>query len=357
MTFAVDRLRADPGAWDAFVESAPTGSYTQLSAWAQVKRPNGWRAERIVADGGSGPIGLQLLVRDLRPTPWRVGYAPRGPVAAAFDGAGVAALTDALRAAARRQRLVQVTIDPEVEATDPLVSHLEAAGWRPAASIQADRTRLVDLRRDENELWADVRPKWRQYVSKARRAGVTVADAGIDGIDEFYRIYVETARRAGFVHRARRAYEEVFRAYDAGGRARLLLARSPDSTAVAALLLLTCGRRAIEPYGGMTEDGARSRANYLLKWEAIRSSRERGAELYDMWGVAHAGIERFKSGFGGHEVRYAGGRVLVLSPLGHAVTSMARRAAVSVARIRHGTRRGGTRDGAASDTSGEPDGT
>ena len=52
----------------------------------------------------------------------------------------------------------------------------------------------------------------------------------------------------------------------------------------------------------MTEAGADSRANYLLKWEAIRSSREQGATTYDLWGLAHAGIAHFKTGFGGREI-------------------------------------------------------
>jgi len=346
VTAPADTLRADASAWDAFVEAAPTGSYTQLTAWARVKRANGWRSVRLVVDGRSGPLGLQLLVRDLRPTPWRVGYAPRGPVGGDFDAAGVAALTESLWLAARRLRLVQVTIDPEVQADHPLVGHLDRAGWRPTASIQADRTRLLDLRRPEDQLWADLRSKCRQYVSKARRAGVTVEDAGAAGLDDFYRLYVETARRAGFVHRSQRAYEDVFRAYGATDRARLLLARLPDGKAAAALLLLTCGRRVIEPYGGMSEAGARSRANYLLKWEAIRSSRERGFEVYDMWGVAHAGIERFKSGFGGREVAFVGGRMLVVDRLGNAVTNLARRGLVGAARLRHGVR-GGDGAGAA----------
>jgi lipid II:glycine glycyltransferase (peptidoglycan interpeptide bridge formation enzyme) len=330
----VEALERDPATWDAFVESVPSGAYPQLTAWAEVKRANGWRGERVVVGGEAGPVGLQVLVRDLRPTPWRVGYGPRGPVAAAFDATGVAALTHALREFGRRERLVEIVVDPEVEAGHPLIAHLEASGWRPAPSIQTDRTRLVDLRRTEAEIWADLRSKWRQYVSKARRDGVTVEDAGGDGIDAFYEIYVETARRAGFVHRAKRAYEDVYRAYAERGRARLLIARLPDGTPAATLMLVRCGSRVVEPYGGMTQAGAVSRANYLLKWEAIRSSREAGAETYDMWGLAHPGIEQFKAGFGGREVVYAGARVLVLDRLGHVVLGAARRAAVAVARTR-----------------------
>lgn len=343
MTDLLETLRTDPAAWDVFVESTPTGAYPQLTPWAEVKGGNGWRPIRVVAEGGSGPIGLQLLVRDLRPMPLRIGYAPRGPVAATFDPEGVAALTRELRAVARREHLVDVLIDPEVEADHPLGGLLGANGWRPAASVQTARSRVLDLDRTEEELLGDLRKKWRQYVSKAGREGVTVEDVGAAGLDDFYRIYVETARRAGFIYRAKWTYDEVFEAFARTDRARLLMARLADGTPVATLMLLRCGQRVIEPYGGMTEAGADSRANYLLKWEAIRSSRERGAAVYDMWGLSHPGIEHFKAGFGGREVTYIGGRSLVIDRLGSVAVRVAQRANVILARRRHGLGgRGGT---------------
>jgi lipid II:glycine glycyltransferase (peptidoglycan interpeptide bridge formation enzyme) len=97
----------------------------------------------------------------------------------------------------------------------------------------------------------------------------------------------------------------------------------------------------VEPYGGMTAAGADSRANYLLKWEAIRSSREAGATSYDLWGLATGGIAHFKTGFGGHEVRYVGAWDLVLSPLGRRAYDVAQRARVGWARRRGGIRGGG----------------
>ena len=52
------------------------------------------------------------------------------------------------------------------------------------------------------------------------------------------------------------------------------------ASALATLFLVRCGTRVVEPYGGMTLDGGESRANYLLKWEAIRSlPRARRDEL------------------------------------------------------------------------------
>ena len=42
------RSRADPAAWDAFVARCDPGSYLQTTAWAEVKRPNGWTPVRFM---------------------------------------------------------------------------------------------------------------------------------------------------------------------------------------------------------------------------------------------------------------------------------------------------------------------
>ena len=90
---------------------------------------------------------------------------------------------------------------------------LRAAGFRPAPPIQPNATRLIDLTADEDALWGDLRKKWRQYVNKARTAGVTVVDAEGDRLPEFYAIYRETADRAGFLIRTEQAYRDVWEAF------------------------------------------------------------------------------------------------------------------------------------------------
>jgi lipid II:glycine glycyltransferase (peptidoglycan interpeptide bridge formation enzyme) len=99
----------------------------------------------------------------------------------------------------------------------------------------------------------------------------------------------------------------------------------------------------------MTQAGGDSRANYLLKWEAIRSSREQGATSYDLWGLATGGIAHFKTGFGGREVHYIGAWDLVLDPLGRQVYHGAQRARVVWERRRRGLRGGGSASAFAGD--------
>ncbi len=339
----------DPGAWDAFVEASDPGSYLQMSGWAAVKAVNGWSAHRVTGDAAT-PIGAQILVRRPRPMPWGFAYAPRGPVAGGWTPEAVAAFTAASREGlpASAGRVSHLRIDPEIEADGPLDPDgalrraLGAAGWRRAAPIQPNATRIIDLRADEDALWGELRKKWRQYVNKARTGGITVVDADGSRLGEFYRIYRETADRAGFLIRAESAYRDVWDAYAPSGHARLLFAQAPDGEPQATLFLVRSGPRVVEPYGGMTAAGAESRANYLLKWEAIRSSREAGATSYDLWGLATGGIAHFKTGFGGREVRYVGAWDLVLSAVGRQAYELAQRA-----RVRWARRRGGVGGGSA----------
>jgi peptidoglycan pentaglycine glycine transferase (the first glycine) len=333
----------DDEAWDGFVADADPGSYLQLSGWARVKAVNGWTSARVLA-GDASPIGAQVLVRKPRPLPWAFAYAPRGPVASAWSADGIAAFTDRAREDLHDAiwRVSHLRIDPEIERDGPLdpdgaTRHaLREAGWRPATPIQPNATRIIDLRPDEETLWGELRKKWRQYVNKARSAGITVSDAEGDALPEFYRIYRETADRAGFLIRTEQAYRDVWDAFRPTGNARLLFARRPDGEAVATLFLVRSGTRVVEPYGGMTADGGESRANYLLKWEAIRSSREQGATSYDLWGLATGGIAHFKTGFGGREIQYIGAWDLVLDPLGRQAYERAQQARVWWARRRRG---------------------
>src|SRR5512132_1746992 len=114
-------LRTDDAAWNEVVAASSAPSFLQATPWAAVKRPNGWRAARIVVDGGAGigPLGAQVLVRHPRPLPKGFGYAARGPIAGVpVDAAVLRVFTDAARGAAKGLGIAHLRIDPEVEDPD-----------------------------------------------------------------------------------------------------------------------------------------------------------------------------------------------------------------------------------------------
>lgn len=309
----------DADAWNDFATRAAYRSFPQLWEWGELRRPAGWRAERIAVgvDRDAPLAGVQVLIREVPILGWRLGYAPRGPIGGLDDADVRDATFAALRTLARREGIATLKVDPEATPGTPYGSALLAAPWRAADKVQPPRTRIVDLSPSEDELRAAMRRKHRQYVNKAQRAGVTIewldhaSEEVGPALEDFYRIYAFTAERAGFVARAPRYYERAWQLFAPSGLARLLFARL-DGRRVAALFCFICGDRVAEAFGGMTDAGADSRANYLLKWEAIRGFRERGAASYDLWGLATGGIAQFKEGFGGRQVDYVGARDLPL---------------------------------------------
>jgi peptidoglycan pentaglycine glycine transferase (the first glycine) len=330
-------------AWDAYVRAHSRATYLQTTAWAETKRSTGWSPVLIAGRAAEhGAIGARVLLRQVPVLPWQLAYAPRGPLADAWSRVTLAAWTGLLRSATARggslARAALARMDPEVEegttlpSGEPFDAALRDLGWRRTHDVQPRRTRIVDLTVDEATLWSDLRKKWRQYVNKARSSGIVVRDvdpkAEPDAFDTFHRVMRDVSRRTALPLRTAAAFREVWAAFAPSGESRLLFADGPDRETLAVLLLVSCGTRVVEPYGGMTDTGAELRANYLLKWEAIRSSRERGATSYDMWGLIHPGINQFKEGFGGREVRYVGAWDLPLTPVG----AMAFRAAEDGAR-------------------------
>lgn len=310
----------DRDVWNAFVERAPYRSFPQLWEWGELREPSGWRPIRVaVGERPDEPLaGAQVLIRTVLLVGWRLGYAPRGPIGQLDDPAIRDALIAALRDLARTEGIATLKVDPEATADDPFGAALLAPPWRGASKVQPPRTRVIDLSLPEDDLLAALRQKHRQYAHKAERAGVTVeqVDPAADptaALRDFYWIYRHTAERAGFVVRMPDYYARVWRLFAPTGHARLFFA-SLDGERVATLFHFTCGDRAAEAYGGMTEAGATSRANYLLKWEAIRAFKGDGFAVYDLWGIATGGIAQFKEGFGGRRIDYVGARDLPLRP-------------------------------------------
>jgi peptidoglycan pentaglycine glycine transferase (the first glycine) len=355
--------------WDARVRANANPSYLQATAWARVKAPNGWTSRLVLADAvpdagapaargrdGAAPlVGAQVLVRRVPLLPWTLGYAPRGPL---VDGPWTPEAADAwtrrLRAGKDLDGIGLVRMDPEVEAgpdAEPLTAGLRSLGWRATRDVQPRKTRIIDLRVDEAALWSDLRKKWRQYVNRARTDGVAVrevdADAEPGAFERFDAIMRETSIRAGVPVRALSAYRDLWAAFRPSGEATLLFAEDASGTTLAVLMLIRCGSRVTEPYGGMTEAGAEVRANYLLKWEGIRWSREAGAEAYDLWGLPTPGIAHFKEGFGGREVTYIGAWDLPLDGIGDLALRSAEAARRRYLRLRNAGRRTPTMDASA----------
>jgi peptidoglycan pentaglycine glycine transferase (the first glycine) len=112
----------------------------------------------------------------------------------------------------------------------------------------------------------------------------------------------------------------------------VLLLAEHDNRLLAGVLVHHFGREATYLYGASSNESRNLMPNHLLQWEAMQWGKSRGASRYDMFGIADtddenealAGVTRFKAGFGGEAVRYAGAFERVYHPLIHAAIQRAR---------------------------------
>ena len=311
----------DPELWDRTVIDLG-GHPLQLWGWGELKSAHRWSAERVLVTRDGATVGAcQLLTRKL---PWPLGgfvYAPRGPVlargpkAAEIEGAtpgsagapaqdpAPSAVADAVADYVRRtRRAVAVSIEPdEDDGRFPL-----SAAWRRAeTTVLPARTLILDLTRSEDELMADMSKKHRQYVRKSEREeSIEIRRVETaEQLEECLEVYRATSARADFGLHEDSYYHD---ARTMLGENAPIWASYVDGKPVAFLFLAVSGRTSFELYGGMDETGQRLRANYALKWNAIREMKARGVERYDFGGLINDGVTTFKTGFSSHENLLAG---------------------------------------------------
>lgn len=330
----------DKQQWDEYVLDSG-GHPLQLWSWGQVKAGHGWVAERVFAFRDDEIVAAaQILVRSLPPPLRAFAYVPRGPVlpqelgktrkysasATSEKSSDDSADSEAessqsgtleqtqeefLQALAkfvkREHHAVALSVEPDAYAFD------KPRGWtRSMNKILPAETILLDLRKSESDILADMAKKTRQYIRKSA-ADVTIKQVRTrEGLEQCLEIYQQTARRAGFNLHSQQYYLDVY--IQMQDHSPIFGAYVGDEL-VAFLWLAISGETSYELYGGVNELGQELRANYALKWFAIRKVREWGLRKYDFGGLVAGGVANFKHGWSPDATLFAGTFDRPLSPL------------------------------------------
>jgi lipid II:glycine glycyltransferase (peptidoglycan interpeptide bridge formation enzyme) len=354
--WVTDRQSVAPGlsieaddAWDAFLAASPQGHILQSARWARLKSDFGWSAQRVVLRAIPSPDapllgGASILFRKL---PWgqTIAYVPKGPAVDWSDPAQPRAVLTMARNAAVKGRAALLKIEPDLPLTPELWTALRAFGFRLSPQrVQPLSTITVDLSGDEAAILGRMKQKWRYNIRLSERKGVTVREGSLADLPVIQGLMDATGRRDGFsVHNA--AYH--LRATELFTPASMLtwLLAEHENQLLAAIAVFALGRSAYYMWGASADDGRNVMPNHAVQWAAMRWARAKGCIAYDLWGIpdevgenpdAYAepeswgqgglwGVYRFKQGFGGQVVRFAGTWDLPLSRPGYELYKLALR--------------------------------
>lgn len=319
-----------PAAWETAVSRLPHPHMLQSWMWGSFKSRWGWTMHPMlltIAESSWEPLAAAMILkRQIPRTPFCILYVPKGPLLNYNDGALRRVVLAELEKIARRERAIFIKIDPDVvkswgldpERPSPIGSkftqELTDRGWRfSPEQIQFRNTVEVDLRRDEDDLLADMKSKTRYNIRLAGRKEIVVRQGTVADLPTIADMYRLTAERDGFAIRPLAYYLDIWQAMMQAGIAQPLLAEF-DGTAVAAVVLVAYGTKVLYMYGASTNEERNRMPTYLLQWEAIRWGKAHGYHTYDMWGAPDEfneddsmwGVWRFKVGFNGQVVRHIG---------------------------------------------------
>lgn len=262
-----------------------------------------------------------------------IAYVPKGPVVHWDDPAQVRFILGRMTANARGHRAVFLRIEPNlVDAQMPaLEASLADAGFRAAErSIQPRRTMLMDITGSEEDTLKRMKPKTRYNIRLAARRGIVVRAGAECDLPVFCQLMQDTSERHAFGVHSSAYYRAAFDLFSPGGDVRLLVAEYEDRP-LAALMVFALGKMAYYLYGASSNRERQRMPAYLLQWEAIRWARAIKCTHYDLWGIPDVdketleagfshrsdglwGVYRFKRGFGGRAIRWAGAFDRVLIP-------------------------------------------
>lgn len=317
--------------WDAFVENHPNGHFLQSWGWGDLKATAGWSPLRLALYAGEQIVAVAQILRKTAPrVPLALGhlaYIPRGPVLDWQQPELAHIFFSQLDRYVRKQGALALRWEPDVEVGTPDGEAMERfIRTRRAATVppvQPGRSIVLDLAPDEERLLAQMKEKWRYNVRLGTRKGVQVRQASSPAdVQAWYTLLQTTGDRDQFGIHSLAYYQRVWELYAPTDNLRLLLAEH-DGQLLAGIMVVIMGSQAIYLYGASSNQQRQLMPNYVLQWEAMRWAKQRGAQLYDFWGIpasdaedeAMAGVYRFKRGWGGRIVQYAGGYEHVYHPL------------------------------------------
>jgi peptidoglycan pentaglycine glycine transferase (the first glycine) len=294
--------------WNQYIKNFPEAHFMQTGEWGLLKSSFGWDVSRII----NSTSGAQILLRRL-PFGFTIAYLPKGPL-----GEDFANIWPEVDQICRQHRVIFLKVEIDNWQDEPLDSEAKFPGFITSQfNIQPPNTIIINLEQDESIVLQKMRQKTRYNINLAAKKEVSVSKW--NDIATFHSMITITGGRDGFGVHSQDYYQRVYDLFHPAGMCELLVAKYGDQP-LAALMVFARGKRSWYVYGASSDQERNRMPAYLLQWEAIRWARNRGCQVYDLWGIPDQdqdileanflnrndglwGVYRFKRGFGGESKR------------------------------------------------------
>jgi lipid II:glycine glycyltransferase (peptidoglycan interpeptide bridge formation enzyme) len=204
-------------------------------------------------------------------------------------------------------------IGPPPNQTQEYRVNFNTVNWNLQKSIEDSlpkNTFFIDLSLNEPDLLYNMRYNTRYNVRNAHKQGIRVREYGIDYIEEWYKLYLDTAIRHNMPVQNQEYFSTILKNQDnsKNGVTIKMLMADIDGEFLSSMFLALSKKRGTYLYGASISYKNNLMASYALQWESIKIAKKLGCTEYDMFGSApnlnqsHPlnGVHIYKKGFGGN---------------------------------------------------------
>lgn len=292
-------FQGDAAAWDCAITSLPGSTVYQRHGWGEFKRSRGWIPLRLVAPGAAA----QVLLRSYGGI-FHLAWVPGGPAGEA--GAWAHRLPGALGC------LTYWRINALRRWNEPAASILRAARWElPRHPMLSGLSLELDVQEPTQGWLPSIDSKHRYYVRRSIRNGIAWTFGNTKALRRDFSLLAQRlAHEKQYLMRERdeTSLDDLSRHLPDG--VRFLVGRLGNE-AVTGCLVLVHGRRAEYASAATVGRGRDASAAYGMILELRDRLRDLGVAHLDFGGVDPRtpgawGVDHFKRGFGGKEIRHLG---------------------------------------------------
>jgi len=186
---------------------------------------------------------------------------------------------------------------------------------KKSLDLNPRQTLFLDLTQSAEKLRKDMQSKTRYNLRLAEKKGVTVREGQADDFPQFWRLMNLTGERDNFRLHPAKHYQNLLQTEPTV--IKLFLAEH-QGRVIAAGIFSFWGDKAVYMHGASDNKFRNTMATYILQWTAIMTAQRVGLKYYDWHGIDEKkwpGVTRFKLGFGGYPVEYAGTWDVVFRPV------------------------------------------
>lgn len=282
-------------------------SYFQTDSWGKFKAQFGWRVERF---GNLIALERKLIFNQ------KILYFPEIP----FNEESLSAVRRIISERSHKKYLLIRFEFLEPWSADGARSLSDLGLVKSFEEVQPEYRQWIPLDKDEDEILAQMKPKGRYNIAVAKKHSLRL-ETGLSNklIEDFFSLYQETAQRTKFSGRGKKYFQQLCQTIGSDNSGEII-AVYKDKTPLAAGIFLYYKSMASYLYGA--SGGDRSfMAPYLMHYNAIERSKQRGCKTYDLLAISptdgnksnhpYDGITKFKQRFGGSSLKLLGSWDLV----------------------------------------------